>query len=221
VTRVIRRRALITASLAGLGAVLVLVPFARGGGTYVTVEANGENEFAAKLVATSISTTTFNVGWKWDEDGTTERKHNVRQDDKLFYSGEPTDQREDFVRFVSAGTFHYYCERHGDEGMTGKIIVNPTADGIVTDDTWPIRWAADQSTTGDQYDVRFKVGQNGDWRTWKQNTAKRRAVFGKNDNPVDYTVTKKYFLQARSEKSANPDRRSGWSESYFFGDTPF
>ena len=201
-----------------------MVPFATGGGTYVTVEANGEKVFDPKTVSTTTSDTTFNVAWKWDEDGTTDRAHNVRQDSKLFYSGPPTDQRDQFTRFVSAGTFRYYCERHGGpggEGMAGKVIVNPVDDGPVTEDTVPIRWAVPQSTTGDQYDVRVRVGEDGAWRTWKRNTAKRGGVFGKNDEPVDYDVTKQYFVQARSEKSADPNRRSGWSNSFWFGDTPF
>jgi hypothetical protein len=77
------------------------------------------------------------------------------------------------------------------------------------------------STTGDQYDVRFRVGENGRWRTWKRNTTELRGVFGKGNNPVDYTVTKKYFVEARSEKSAAPNHRSAWSGAYFFGNTPF
>lgn len=105
--------------------------------------------------------------------------------------------------------------------MTGKVIVKPRNDGPATEETEPIRWAADESTTGDQYDVHFKVRENRDWRIWRSNTSRRRAVFRRNDNPVDYTTDKKYYLQARSEKSANPERRSGWSPSYFFGDTPF
>lgn len=212
---------MLLASVASLGAALVVVPVATGGSTFITVEANGNNEFDPDLIGTGLGDN--NLAWRWDDDGTTNRKHNVRQDDKLFYSGRPTDNRDPFVRSVSAGSFRYYCERHGGpggQGMAGKIIVSPSSDGIPTDDTVPIHWAIDQSTTGDQYDVRFRV-ESGDWRTWKRNTAQRRGVFGKNDNPVDFDPTKLYYVQARSEKSANPKRRSGWSGSFLFGDTPF
>jgi plastocyanin len=218
---VFRRREIVVASVASLAAALALVPLASGGSTFITVEANGANKFDPEVIGTGLGDD--NLAWRWDDDGTTNGMHNVRQDDKLFYSGRPTNHRDPFVRSVSAGSYRYYCERHGGpggQGMAGKITVNPISDGPATDDTQPIRWATDQSTTGDQYDVRFRVG-SGHWHIWKRNTAKRRGVFGKDDSPVDFDPTKLYYVQARSEKSANPKRRSGWSGAFLFGDTPF
>lgn len=210
------------AVLVSLGGTLLWASIANGGATHITVEAGGSNKFDPEVIGTGVGPD--NLQWDWDVDGTTDRRHNVVQDKKLFSSGKPTDHRNPFVRSVSAGTFRYHCARHGGpggEGMSGKVIVEPGFDGAATDDTVPIRWAVGASTTGNQYDVRFRVGENGRWRTWKRNSAERRDVFGKNNDPVDYTETKKFYVQTRSEKSANPSHRSGWSSSFFFGDTPF
>jgi hypothetical protein len=71
-------------------------------------------------------------------------------------------------------------------------------------------WALDITRTGNSFDVRFKVG-NGKWRLWKDDTRARRALFGKNGEPVEVKPSKQYRIQARSQKRSNPAKRSGWS----------
>ncbi|MEO8092188.1 MAG: hypothetical protein ABI726_05730 [bacterium] len=55
------------------------------------------------------------------------------------------------------------------------------------------------------------------WRTrrgWKSNMSKLEATFGQNDKPVDVKPGKTYRFRARSEKSAKPDKHSGWSPGF-------
>jgi plastocyanin len=191
-------------------AALLAIP-ATASATSITVEPSGDNVFEpAKPPPEDVSDSPL-FSWQWGSDNTTEQAHNVRQDRKLFYSGEPTDTRELFEVIVSAGSYHYYCEVHGSEngGMDGKIRVRPTADDL-TDDQFLFRWAFPTSETGDEYDVRFKVG-NRDWKLWRNNTTAPSGVFGENDDPVDVKPGKTYKLQALSQKSTNRKKRSDWS----------
>ena len=84
--------------------------------------------------------------------------HNVRQDDKLFYSGGPS-LAGDFTVTPSAGSFHYYCELHGFEGggMDGELRVKPT--GTVSGNRASLVWATPETNSGNQFDVRQKVGK--------------------------------------------------------------
>lgn len=164
---------------------------------------------------------TLSVTWEWADDVVNE--HNVRQDDRLFRSGNPTDDpAESFELFPSAGTYHYYCEVHGSQagGMDGKLRVSPIFAPLKRrgGEAFSILWAADLPgfATGDQFDVQYKV-DDGKWKYWKKNTSKRGGSFGKNGKPVSIKPGKQYKVRVRSEKSSNPKRRSGWSPSVSFG----
>lgn len=153
------------------------------------------------------------VTWDWEPD-LFPRMHNVVQNKGLFRSGAPVENRAPFTRVPSAGKFPYHCELHRfTDDMVGTLKIKPY--GVFPIPTPPdhwfrVVWAQDESNTGDEFDVRFRVN-GGDWRTWKNNTSKRSATFGKNDNPVNVNPNKTYRFQARSQKSSNPSKRSGWS----------
>jgi plastocyanin len=163
---------------------------------------------------------TLSVTWEWAD---VVNEHNVRQDDKLFRSGSPTaNQDESFQIFPSAGTYHYYCELHGGEagGMDGTLKVSPIFASPFKQggEMISILWA-DPSlpgfASGDQFDVQYKVGDR-EWKYWKKNTSKHGGSFGKNGKPVDVKPGKTYKIRARSEKSSNPKKRSGWSPPLTF-----
>jgi plastocyanin len=179
----------------------------------ITVEAGGEDLFSPELVNANVNEV-YGFEWSWGE-GTID-DHNVREDSKLFYSGPPSDNDEPFDVLGSAGTFHYYCELHGSKagGMDGVISLRPSF-GMPPVKRGPapvvnILWASSDSETGDQYDVQYKVGK-GDWKYWKKNTSKLNGLFGRNGKPVTVRDNKTYKVRARSEKSSNPKKRSGWS----------
>ncbi len=60
----------------------------------------------------------------WATGSATNDLHNVREDHKIFYSGD-ADSEFTYKRVFSAGTFHYFCERHGFHrgGMDGVVKV--------------------------------------------------------------------------------------------------
>lgn len=91
--------------------------------------------------------------WAW----ATTNAHNIRQDDKLFYSGAAAESGE-FTVTPSAGSFHYYCELHGFEGggMDGELKVKPVAS--VSGKQATLTWASAETNSGTQFDVRQKSG---------------------------------------------------------------
>jgi len=80
-----------------------------------------------------------------------------------------------------------------------------------------VAWASKVTDTGNQFDVRFKVGKKGDWKTWKKNVNEHSDDFGEGNDPVNVKPGKTYFIQARSERESNPRKRSGWSPSLKLG----
>ena len=153
------------------------------------------------------------VEWRWADN--LENEHNVRQDSSLFNSGTPTDNpSETFQRRPSAGTFHYFCEVHGSKrgGMDGVIRVRPfmTATGGA-DDEFTVVWVNGTSDTGNQFDVRYRIGKKDELKPWLTDTSLGQAVFGAGDSPVDVKPGKAYYFKARSQSSSNPTRPSGWS----------
>ena len=201
---------------------LALVPaIAHGGAALITVEADGKNKFSPKVADYIVISGQFY--WQWRDStrkgGTTARKHDVVQDKRLFKS--PGGPRKsfpgDFVVSASAGTFPYHCSVHGGaggQGMSGKIRAIPTyGAGGRTDDQIEVKWADPTNTTGNQYDVRYKPA-GGTWKNWKKNTSKEQLVFGKNDKPIDVFPGQTIRFKARSEKAANPSKRSGWSPPF-------
>jgi plastocyanin len=148
--------------------------------------------------------------FRWSNGGGTMREHNVRQDDRLFFSGEPTDSPINYAINASAGSYHYFCELHFDEGMTGRVKVKPVRDPDPSGRPFTVIWANPGTNTGGAFDVRFKRG-NDDWKTWKNHTEKFRGVFGRNRQPIRVRANKVYKFQVRSERASNHARRSDWS----------
>jgi plastocyanin len=140
--------------LIALAALLTVPALAYGQGS-VTEIVTKDDSFTPEDVASDVGVESYH--WKWGGTPESVREHNVREDDKLFYSGNLVVDGE-FTINPSAGTFHYYCEAHGFEsgGMDGEIAVKPTAtpQGKRT----LVTWATETTDTGNRYDVRQKTG---------------------------------------------------------------
>ena len=67
------------------------------------------------------------------------------------------------------------------------------------------------TTTGNRFDVRFRVGTSGAWTLWRNHVSSRSGVFGQNGQPVQVIANRTYQFQARSLKSSAPNKPSGWS----------
>ena len=99
--------------------------------------------------------------WAWGPPATA-NEHNVLQDAGLFTSGPPA-LSGDFTVTPSAGSFHYYCELHGfpggdvDRAMNGELRIKPTA--TMSGNRATIAWATATTDSGNQFDVRRKVGK--------------------------------------------------------------
>lgn len=160
------------------------------------------------------ATRDFETGpsFHWSRSIGSTNQHNVRQDDKLFLSGNPTTGPIELSVNGSAGSFHYYCEVHGSPsgGMDGVVRVRPGLDQAPDGRPFTVIWADVNTNTGGAFDVRFRVG-SGDWRTWKNDTEKFQAVFGRNGKPIRVRPDKVYKFQARSEKASNHSKHSDWS----------
>lgn len=146
----------------------------------------------------------------WDRPATTQHRHNVREDGRIFRSGDPT-QSDAFSYTVvfSAGTFHYFCEVHGGPtgGMDGLVRVPVTLLAEPSGLPFTVRWATASGQTGDRFDVQFRVGSR-EWRTWRAGTASLQGVFGKNGKPVRVRDGVTYWFRARSLSGT---ARSRWS----------
>ena len=146
--------------------------------------------------------------------------HNVRQNATLFNSGPPTTNLNYSIR-ASAGTYHYYCTLHGTASggpgdMDGVVRVRPIFAAAPAGLPFTVSWAltgttATATNTGNQFDVRYRIGTNPTWTTWKNNTTARSGVFGQNGLPVQVVSGRTYHFQARSQKSSAPNQPSGWS----------
>ena len=119
--------------MAAVVAVALSLPAgAMAGAAGITVEAGDENRFSPKNRMWGLISSNFY--WSWGDagdGGVTERRHNVRQDQRLFSSGDPTKSPPGgpFIASVSAGTFRYHCIVHGGpggEGMSGRVKVAPS-----------------------------------------------------------------------------------------------
>jgi plastocyanin len=147
----------------------------------------------------------------WSSAPTSDRRHNVRQDDKIFYSGALTTANISFSINASAGTYHYYCELHGDRtsGMDGFVKVRPIFAAAPTGNPFTVSWALTGTNTGNRFDVRFRKGTAGAWTMWRNDTSTRSGVFGQNGQPVPVMLGSTYQFQARSQNV--PSQPSGWS----------
>jgi plastocyanin len=150
--------------------------------------------------------------FRWSRAGGSNGDHNIRQDDRLFRSGDPTTGPINFPINASAGSYHYYCEIHGSRqgGMAGRVKVRPVA---LTDHAIgeiEVEWADSNTDTGSRFDVRYRVDQR-KWKTWKNDTPKFHAAFGHNDNPVNYRPNRHtYKIKVRSERR-RVKKYSDWS----------
>jgi hypothetical protein len=145
----------------------------------------------------------------WTRQAGAIHSHSVHQDDGLFDSGDPTAGPIDFTVDFSAGTFHYYCEVHGSPtgGMDGVVRVPVRINVAPTGRPFTVRWATQDTQTGSIFDVQYKVG-SGEWRNWKVDTSKLKAVFGKNGNPVVVKAGVKYSFRARSQEGSATSKYS-------------
>jgi plastocyanin len=151
-------------------------------------------------------------GFEFDWLATT-NSHNVRQDKRLFRSGDPTTSGTFSLTDISAGTFPYHCEVHGDEGMRGILRVRPAQLATKAkrgEIQIGVGWADLSLQTGDRFDVQFRVN-TGDWKSWKQDTSQVEGTFGKNGKPVEVKPGKTYRFRVRSELAAHPSRASEFS----------
>jgi hypothetical protein len=153
----------------------------------------------------------------WSRGGGSNGRHNVRQDDRLFRSGNPLTGPINFSIDASAGSYHYYCELHGSSsgGMSGVVRVRPRA---VPDSVGEVlvQWADSNTNTGSRFDVRYRVDR-GRWKTWRNDTSRFQGKFGRNDHPVNYRPNRHtYKIEVRSERG-QVSKRSDWSPALTLG----
>lgn len=199
---------LATAVVTAAAALALAVPASAGGPISVDVT---DDEFIDRVV--SLDVATGGVNWQWDPGN--ENPHNVRQDKGLFKSGPAEPVADDYFIAPSAGTFPYHCTLHGGpggQGMSGKLRVRPALTPVKSrgDLVVSVVWSNGKNHSGNRFDVQFKVN-DGRWRDWRKNTSKPAGGLGANDKPVNVSQSKTYRVRVRSEKKANPTKRSGWS----------
>src|SRR4051794_4953516 len=198
--------------LIGTAAALLAIPALAFGRATTTVELTDSNKYSPADVTKNIGA--GSIHWQWGSSGHTFAAHNVRQDDKLFYSGSLTNSKPaGYTITPSAGSFHYYCQLHGSAngGMAGTIKIRPTIFNQ-TASSFGVRWSPGTNQTGNAFDVRYRV-DGGAWKTWKKHVAVAQAVFGAGNKPVHVAPGHTYEVQARSEKSSNLSKASDWSPS--------
>ena len=146
----------------------------------------------------------------WSRAGGSSNDHNIRQDDKLFFSGNPTSGPINFTINASAGSYHYYCQIHRFSGMSGVVKVRPRAVPDSVAGEILVRWADSNTNTGSRFDVRYRVDRRR-WKVWKNDTRKLQGTFGHNDRPVNFNLNRHtYKIEARSERR-QVSKRSDWS----------
>jgi len=179
-----------------------------GSGTFMTV-----NDFFFNPKKPPPNYVSGIHSYVWSEGATAPTsEHNVRQQKGLFRSGPPESDFGSYSVVASAGRFPYYCEVHRDQGMTGAISVKPAYGNDPVGDEFTITWANANTTTGEVFDVRYRVGEQGHWTQWKVDTATFNDVFGAGNQPEKIVEGRLYTFEARSQKSQAQDARvSEWS----------
>jgi plastocyanin len=169
------------------------------------VEATEDKVFSPRALTSSVA---GSVHWFGTPGGSEE--HSVHQGLGLFDSGEPQTGL-DFTRTFSAGTFAYYCEKHGTptSGMRGTVTVSPKVLSAPAGLDFTVRWATSTTDTGDRFDVMYRVG-SGAWATWRNNTRARSLVFGQDGGPVPVALGESYSFKVRSGQGTGA-RQSGFS----------
>ena len=175
--------------------------------TAVTVAPNGSWTFGPKTVTKNVGA--GGIHWQWGTNGTTSLPHNVRQDDKLFYSGNPTSNNPSgFDVLPSAGKFHYFCEVHG-RAMSGTLKIAPAIFNQKAK-SFGVQWSSGSNDTGNAFDVRYRV-DGGKWKVWKKDVTREHAIFGAKRKPVRVRSGHAYEVAVRSEKKSKPSKHSKWS----------
>jgi hypothetical protein len=129
---------------------------------------------------------------------------------KLFRSGDITTDPINYAISASAGSYHYYCELHRDQGMTGVVKVRPVVEVDHLQGEVRVHWADAGTDTGSRFDVRYRVDHRR-WKTWKNDTKKFAGKFGRNDHPVNFRPNRHtYKVKVRSEKR-RVKKHSDWS----------
>ncbi len=192
-----------------LAAVLV-VPAVAFGRTATQIQVR-DNAFSPALPA--ARTFQHGASFHWQRAASSVGFHNVRQDNRLFRSGNPTTGPINFTISASAGSYHYFCEIHGSRtgGMAGVVKVRPAFTAAPTGNPFTVIWADSSTNTGKAFDVRYRVGASGTWKIWKNDTALFQAVFGQSNKPVAVMPGTTYQLQVRSEQASDHTKTSGWS----------
>lgn len=134
--------------------------------------------------------------------------HNVSENGRLFRSGAPTTGAIDFTAKFSAGTFNYRCEIHGSSGMVGIVRVRGSVVEAPAGLPFGVRWATASTTTGNRWDVQYRVGTAKTWRSWKVDSVSKAATFGKLGRPVELKSGRRYQFRMRSQKGS---AQSKWS----------
>lgn len=154
------------------------------------------------------------VTWEWQ---LTSASHNVVEDHGLFSSGVPTAVPGTTASAtVSAGTFHYVCETHTDNGMRGTLHVAPSASAGPTGNRFHVGWAVPGTDTGSVFDVQFRV-DGGRWKSWLRNSSEPSATFGEGGVPAKARAGRRYGFRVRSQEDAlSATAVSLWSPSVAF-----
>lgn len=189
--------------IASVVAAALAVPATSHGGEPTTAVFVNDNFFSPVTASLREPGT---VTWDWEPD--LEEPHNVVARGSLFNSGDPTPVGV-FELNLSAGTFPYFCTVHRlSDGMAGTVRISPAwiAEPPGPGRSFRVAWARPDTTTGDQFDVRYRL-KGGRWKTWKNNTQAFQARFGARGKPVRVRKGKRYQFQVRSESSSNPNTR--------------
>ena len=190
----------------GVGA-LAYASVASAAATQIQIK---DNFFAPRTPPTRNLATGASFHWQRAPGSTL--PHNVRQNLNLFNSGAATSGPINFSVSASAGTYHYYCTVHGAAsggGMDGVVRVRPIFAAAPDGAPFTVRWALTGTTTGNQFDVHYRVGTSGTWKIWRNDTTARAGVLGQNGQPVQVLPGRTYQFRARSQKT--PTQPSGWS----------
>jgi plastocyanin len=207
-----RRAGIILTLTVTCAAALALPARAATPSTIIVAPADGQFFDPAESDQTLEPTGLAGFHWTWS-DNPTAAEHSVHQESGLFDSGAPTDSNPaGFEIDPPAGVYIYYCEVHRTSGMVGVVSVTPflTEPFNVNEfDTFGVRWATSFNDVGSLFDARYRVN-GGDWKFWKNDTAKRRGTFGNNNKPVKVRPGKLYEVEIRTEKN-NTAKHSDFS----------
>ncbi len=169
----------------------------------------GDDFFSPKKPAAR----SFEAGpsFHWSRAGGSSNRHNIRQDDKLFFSGHATERADQLhdqrlrrllpLLLRDSSLLGHEWRRQGPSARRSRT-------------RWPARFSSGGPTptpnTGSRFDVRYRVDHR-KWKLWKKDTRKFQGTFGHNDRPVNFNLNRHtYKIEVRSERK-QVSKRSGWS----------